>query len=291
MWRHAVVALLTTACGRLSFDSTKSDGGTATGDGAPPCVFGPWANEARIDELNTIADEADPAIRFDGLEIVFARDDATNKAELWIARRTSTTSPFGAPHPLSALNTITYDNGPAYSSDGLTLYYKCEVGGITLWTATRSALDQDFTNPTRLAGGPFDEMSDPSISADGLELFNDDSFGNLYDGVRASTAEDFVTPAPVPAPVATSNWHEGPSISRDNTTLYYVEELGSLFEIRVATRPGRGKPFGTPASLAELAGGTPKFDPELSADGLTLYFVRYEGGGESNIFKLERSCL
>lgn len=123
-------------------------------------------------------------------------------------------------------------------------------------------------------------------------MFNGDSFGNLYDGVRASTTDEFATPPLVPAPVAMSNWHEGPSISHDNKTLFYVEEVsGTLFEIRFATRAGRGQAFGTPVSIPELAGGTPEFDPELSADGLTLNFVHFDSGGESNIYKLERSCL
>jgi hypothetical protein len=289
--------LITAGCGRIWFDplgqaSDGSNGGDGgSGDAPPACsAFGPWQTQSLINELDTPIDEDDPAVRFDELEIVFAHEmSAGAPNDLFAARRSSTIEPFGPTYPLTALNSAGKDDGPAFSSDGLTLYWTSDAGGIRLWRATRTDTAQEFSNPELVPGGPFNEHAAPSISRDGLELFDSTSSGDLYVATRPTVNDPFGVPVLMPAPVASAQWQEGPSIAADDRTLYWGEDnTSSLFELRMATRADRTSPFSAPTVLADISMGE-AWDAEISADGRTLYFSRYTAG-QQDIWVTHRDC-
>jgi hypothetical protein len=294
MWRLGWLLVL--GCGRIGFGGTADagDGGGGIVD-APPadaCMLSAWGPPTMITELTTMFDERDPTIRTDNLELIFVRASATDPGDLYTARRPSPSAPFDNVHALTALNTAgTKDDGPSISSDGLTLYWKSEVGGvIQLWYSTRASIDVDFANPQVLPGGPFTERASPSISADNLELFQCSTMGHLYVAQRQSTTEYFGITQLIGSPIDSTNYLESPYISRDGTTLYYVEYLANIYTIRESTRAGSGSPFGTPITFPPLAGGVGDWEPELSADTKTLYFYRYNAG-QADLLTIHRDCL
>jgi hypothetical protein len=294
MWRVAWVVML--GCGRFGFGLEPQldapQHGVADTTTADACTLGPWGPATPISELtDTVFDERDPAIRSDDLELVFVRSTAADNGELFTARRASPADPFGPAVRLAALDTVAKDDGPALSRDGLRLYWKSEVGGvIQLWWSTRTSIDVDFASAAILPGGPFNERAEPSISSDDLELFQASTMGHLYVAGRSSSGADFGVSQMLGAPIDSANWLEGPAISHDGLTLFFVEFLAGVYEIRVATRPDRASPFGAPLSFPELAGGVGEWGPELSADGRTLYFYRYIAG-QADMFTIHRDCL
>jgi Tol biopolymer transport system component len=85
-----------------------------------------------ITELNTSGSNADPATSADERVIVFSstRAGAGNAGKnLWFAARPDLAQPFGAPLPLSAVNSDNDDADPFLSADGCRLYFASDRSG------------------------------------------------------------------------------------------------------------------------------------------------------------------
>ncbi|MBZ5538190.1 MAG: hypothetical protein LAO31_19730 [Acidobacteriia bacterium] len=86
-------------------------------------TFGPVTPVA---ELNTEFDELGPAVRRDGLEIVFdsTRPDGLGQRDVWTATRESSSAPWSVPVNLTILNGPFFDGGRmSFSFDGRMLYF------------------------------------------------------------------------------------------------------------------------------------------------------------------------
>jgi len=120
----------------------------------PDGTFGPVTPVA---ELNTPFNDAQPAIRRDGLEIFLSSDrpGTQGASDLWVATRASTADPWSAPMSLgSVVNSPPRPPGveqsndfrPALSFDGTALYFASALrpgnvsGMFDLWVTTRSKL-------------------------------------------------------------------------------------------------------------------------------------------------------
>ena len=93
---------------------------------------------APIAELNTASNDQQPAMRRDGLEVIFASDRAggSGALDLWVATRASTSDPWTTPQNLGAtVNSSAADQRPALSWNGTELYFG----------STRSRLQPDGT--------------------------------------------------------------------------------------------------------------------------------------------------
>ena len=110
---------------------------------------------------------------------------------------------------------------------------------------------------------------------------------------------DCVTTSPVNAGplINTANFEGGPSLSQDGLTLLFgaarQNSLGQLDEdIYIATRETVAEPFGPPQNLGPSINslGYGDYSPELSQDGLTLYFSssRPGGLGEADLYVTTR---
>jgi len=84
-----------------------------------------FAAPTRVAELSSGSQDWQPQPSEDGLTILFAsdRDGGTGKLDLWIARRTSVAMPFGAPVPLTELNSPTVDQAGWLSADGCRIWF------------------------------------------------------------------------------------------------------------------------------------------------------------------------
>ena len=70
-----------------------------------------------------------------------------------------------------------------------------------------------------------------------------------------------------------------PSVRGDGLELYFASNRdGNTQDIYVSTRGAPNQPWGAPAYVAELEGGSTETGPDISDDGLTLYFSRAVGG-------------
>src|SRR5262249_45899971 len=117
------------ACGRVGFDERGVDGGGGGGGSdMPQCVLGPWSAPGRLAALDTIYNEIAPALSADGLTLVFESDRLGDR-DLYIATRPSTSADFGSPILLDALDTPWNEHDPAFSMDGLSLYFTSDQNG------------------------------------------------------------------------------------------------------------------------------------------------------------------
>jgi Tol biopolymer transport system component len=198
------------------------------------------------------------------------------------------------------INSTANDLGASISADGLTLYFSSNrtggSGGYDLWCTTRATINDDWGPAVNLGQPPNSRYSywDPSISSDGLTLYFSDghspTFGNLSPGglggqgdiwmvTRASVNGAWGEPINL-GPAVNSQHAIHPSISSDSLSLYFQSHRpGALghCDIMVATRNSTSDPFEDPVFIRKVNTGGPEWTPDISADGLTLFFMRNPG--------------
>jgi len=159
-------------------------------------------------------------------------------------------------------------------------------------SAGSARADFTFGKPVNL--GPNINSSsvevDPSISADGLELFFESrrpgghGNGDIYVSRRASKDDPWGPCMNIGAPVNTAYYDQAPSISADGLSLYFSSYNrpgghGSD-DLWVTTRASVSDPWGPPVNLGATVNSS-SYDtmPSISADGLVLFFMSGRAGG------------
>lgn len=109
--------------------------------------------------LNSASRDARPAIRRDGLEILFTSDrpGGAGGIDIYVSTRATTQSAWNPPVNLAALNTNTTDGAPAHSPDGSVIYFASTrtggSGSSDLYTVARTSVNRapaaDFDGDAR----------------------------------------------------------------------------------------------------------------------------------------------
>jgi len=120
--------------------------------------------------------------------MVFARGPNPSTRDLFEAQRANIGDLWSAPVERTELTTADVDGGPTLALGGRLLVYftirSGGTGGTDLYTATRDAPMQPFTNLTELTElNTVDDDQDPWISEDGRVLVFSRN-GDLYMAVR-----------------------------------------------------------------------------------------------------------
>jgi hypothetical protein len=107
-------------------------------------VFGPATPVA---ELNDAANDIQPNVRSDGLEVVFSSNRAGSQSQdIWVATRPSVLAAWSAPvNAGGAINTAAGETRPSLSWDGQTLLFgraPGPEGGSDIFMTTRTALPE-----------------------------------------------------------------------------------------------------------------------------------------------------
>ena len=220
---------------------------------------------------------------------------------------------FGTPTNLGpTVNSSDNDYDPSISADGLSLFFNSYrpggSGGGDTWVTTRKTTDDPWVNPVNL--GPTVNSSShdnaPSISSDGLSLyFSSDRPGghggrDLWVTTRATKGDAWGTPVNLGPGVNSSASDHGPSISADGLSLYFSEHPFGPFrpggfgyvDIWVTTRPTTTDAWGEPVNLGPTVNSSVgEINPEISADGLLLFFDsrRTGGSGHDDIWVTRRA--
>jgi hypothetical protein len=147
----------------------------------------PFGDPSLVRVVNTADDELRPSLTQDELTLAFASDrpGGAGSYDLWLSQRASKQDDFSDPLNMSRLNTDGWDAGPAFSPDGLTIYFTSDragsVGATDIWYATRPDLASRFDAPQNLDAVNTDASeAGPSLSPDGTELF----FSSTVSGAR-----------------------------------------------------------------------------------------------------------
>jgi OOP family OmpA-OmpF porin len=106
---------------------------------------GVYAPAVLVPGVNSDADDGQPNVRRDGLELFFysTRPGALGGPDLYSAHRPSTSAPWSTPVNLgSEVNTAAGETRPSLSWDGTTLYFGStrEAGQSDIYVTTRRSL-------------------------------------------------------------------------------------------------------------------------------------------------------
>ncbi|MHC4580569.1 MAG: hypothetical protein ACYS14_03875 [Planctomycetota bacterium] len=203
----------------------------------------PWEEPVNLGPIvNSSSNEGGASIPADGLELFFSsnRPGGYGGIDIWVTTRKTIGDDWGTPLNLgSTVNSSANEVAPFISADGLQLYFMDwgvrrpgGYGGIDIWLTTRTTRDDEWGVPVNL-GPPVNSSAHeryPSISADGLALFFGSTrsggygLGDLYVTTRVTTEDPWGEPVNVGPSVNTSGWDDGPSISADGSTLYFVTD-------------------------------------------------------------------
>jgi hypothetical protein len=240
----------------------------------------------------------------DGLTLFFSALAETE--DIYSAVREPRSAHFSAAAAVPNLDAGGTEEGtPFLSFDGLSLYFFSTRPGAgvqadrDLWVTHRPALEAPFSaEPSVLpvVNGPsIDHL--PRLSRDekalifvsGRESPNEGS--NLWITRRGSKEEEFAAPVEVEG-INTNAREEGFSLSDDGLTLFFASDRLNEddMDLFVATRVDTAASFESVAPLVDLNSTAQDLDPQLSPDGLELFFASSRAG-PVQLFRALRECL
>ncbi|HEY4179404.1 MAG TPA: hypothetical protein VGM90_21315 [Kofleriaceae bacterium] len=170
--------------------------------------------------------------------------------------------PWGPPVHDPNLSSVGIDWGPSLSHDELTIVFASDRnnvgGGEDLYLATRPTPTSAWSTSTRISEiVPGIEPEDPSLSADGLDIY----WGNpaVSTAHRPNIAASFSVVGEVLSDTAAVNVLGGPDISPDGLTLLFTGSTSSdgnvhMFEAHRSAIGDAWGPFEMPLGLAQAQG-------------------------------------
>lgn len=225
---------------------------------------------------------------------------------------------FGEPTKVPNLNSSSAEISPSISADGLELYFAsndqhgADLSYHDIWVTTRTSTDEPWGVPRNL-GSPVNTPSgaevNPSISADGLELYFSDSWpsyvhewnlrsggygkGDIWVSKRETREANWGEPVNLGPQINSDSYDGTPHLSADGLSLYFGSNRSPDVEsdLYVSTRPTKDDPWGPAVALGApintMAEQDFLFYPFLSYDGLSLFFTAIpwpwgSAGGLSN---------
>jgi len=201
------------------------------------------------------------------------------------------------------------DEGLTVSTDGLSIFFgSCRPHGgeWDIWTCTRETTEDEWSPAMNLGPIVNTPQSEgyPSISADGLELFfcsiywqsqRPGGYGgaDLWVTKRASADDDWNEPENLGPVVNSTNHDSEPHISSDGLSLYFASERPGGYgpcNLYVTKRKTKDDPWEEPVNLGPTVNLGSAGTPNLSADGLLLFFTsnRSNGYGKADIWLSRR---
>jgi Tol biopolymer transport system component len=214
---------------------------------------------------------------------------------------------FGTPTNLGPrVNNSARDIWKSISADGLALFFHSTrtegYGAGDLWVTTRATIEDDWGEPVNLGPTVNSRYIDggPSISADGLSLyFSSNRPGtsgsrDIWLTKRATTNDPWGEPVNLGSTVNSVYIDATPGISADGLSLYFLSDRpggSGDIDLWVTTRRTVSDPWGTPVNLGPTVNSSAlDAGPNISADGLTLFFNsdRPGGSGSSDLWVTTR---
>jgi Tol biopolymer transport system component len=254
-----------------------------------PKNIGPTINSSDFD--------GGPSVSADELSLYFISDRPPSAGgDIWMATRASASEPFANPQRLGPeVNSPNSEGAPSILADGLELFFDRAPDGH-IFVSTRASTSVSFRTAMALSlGNAVCCDGFPAISADGLELYfcsnrvGGSGGDDIWVAVRPTLSQPFGPPRNLGPTVNSGAGDCEPSISRDGLELFFASDRAGgsgSHDIWVTTRANRSEAFRKPTNLG------PRFNtlfsderPDISADGMTLYFMSNRPGG-SGFFDL-----
>ncbi len=267
----------------VTTDATSADADAATTADARVASCDPskpFGTAVRVADFDANAARATPRLSPDELTIYFTSNGADAGADLSMAVRSSTSSPFGG-ETILPQSTASNDNDPMVSADQLSLWFHSNRNGTAdIFVATRASASGPFGAAATILGvdQPTTNENHAYFRGAGSELwFISDRAGgagafDIYVAKRMGKA--FAAPVRVPElSSAAQDWQPQPS--EDGLTMLFASDReggAGKMDLWIAHRSSVTAPFGAPSVLTEL--NSPSVDQAgwLSADGCRIWF-------------------
>jgi len=259
--------------------------------------------------INSGGNDSGPAISKDELSLYFASDVAGPPLRIYVSQRASVDHAWGTPVVLgSNVNDGIHSSGvPSLSRDGHWLFFNSNrgFGDIDIWASYREHVHDDFDWQPAVNLGPGVNTSGFEAGASYFE--NDGGAPQLFFG-RADMASDQFTKTKimVSEQLPDGTWATATEVSELNSPFPYGTQRPSIrfdgleiffFSMRpgglggsdiwVATRQSVDDVWDVPANLgAPVDTSFADFHPQISGDGLTLYFASSNPDGACGGFNL-----
>jgi hypothetical protein len=274
------------------------DGGGDIGDAGPSDAGQPFGTPQVLTGLRGGAfDVQDPAMNKEELDLYFTSPTG-GQNDIWVARRTLTSDPWGSGALLTEVSSPQNDEDPEISPDGLNLFLSSDRGGdgMHLYVSQRRTLDTPWEQPVRVDG----------LGASTLDVApaEDRAQRTLVFASQRGAAADLHLFAAT-RPDASAAWQPAAeltglsSTSRDTDPALFAEGRGLVFASRrtapgvttdlfQTSRPDSSSPFASRVDpIAELNTSYSEEDPWISEDGRHILFVS-DRDGRSRIYEARR---
>jgi hypothetical protein len=194
-----------------------------------------WSVPQPITAINSPSIESDAFLLDDNLTLYFS-SFRVSPIQLFVATRSSTTTPFGAPTAVSS-NGITDDViNVFFLPDGKTAFFVDSAANNLIDEATIT-LQGGIQNPKQLI---LDNSWWPCVTADALTMLYDyQANGEVRIAMRATTSDAFGAPAPVTELSGGPNTSTSPTwLSRDGCVVVLASDRAQqgLSQIYIAER-------------------------------------------------------
>jgi len=275
-----------------------SPGGASGSCAACVCTFDP--PERLVVPNGPGNDLWSPALSSDGLSLYFGVTVPGLTEQIARSTRSDRAASFGLWQALPAPINQGTEGSPHLSADALSLYfYSRRAGGVgsrDLYVATRARPADEFDGVTLLSNlnsAGLDHQ--PWISLDQLRLyFVSDRSGNVdvWRSTRSSNGTVFDPPQAV-SELNTTSEEGGVSLSPDELEAILTSNRpggAGARDLYRSSRSSTSELFSSPVPIVELNTSDNEIDPELSADGVELYFASNRGGGTSSLYRAVRRC-
>ncbi len=263
--------------------------------------------------INASNSELSPALSPDGLSLFFAsaRDGGMGGWDIWVSRRESPCTTFGAPVNLGlAINTAEREQGAFISRDGHLLFFvrgNAELTSGDIYVSRRKNKHDDsgwgepvllgeHVNTAQLETEPW--FVDGAGHGTGLLYFGRGPGNQEQDFYVARISKRGRTLGPA---VALSELNsagtlplgneDGIAVRKDQREAIFASRRLSTgaAELFVSTRTSVKEPWGQPQLITELNSVRPDLHPALSADARSLVFSSVRSGtGEFRLYMSTR---
>jgi hypothetical protein len=244
-------------------------------------------------------DVQDPSLTFEELELYFTSPTG-GLNDIWVARRTLPTDPWGAGTLVTELSSPQNDEDPEVSVDGLTMYLCSDRGGDGrhLYVSQRRTRDTPWEQPVRVDGLGSSTL-DQAPAVDRAQVYL------VFASQRGTATVAHLFAATRPDAGASTAWQTaGELTALSSTTLdtdpaLFAEGRGLVFASR-RTPPGMttdlfqtarsdvSSPFASRVDpISELNTAASEEDPWISQDGRHILFVS-DRDGRSRIYEARR---
>lgn len=282
-------------------DETSVTGEThTTGDSGPeepPPEVGPFGTPVSLPFNDPAAEDDDPTLTEDMLELYFAsqRLGGFGNDDIWVTRRDALDGDWDAPEPVVELNTFDRDNTPEISLDGLVIMLASTRDGLLdedVFVSMRADRSAPWSEPVTVA-----EMSTsvrdlcPFATADGSHVYGCTGSFLALDLVRfEKIAGVWSGPTPI-GELNTRDLDCGAWLDSSARVIAFMSDRpggAGATDLYVASRPTVDEPFGMPERIGGINSPWWDDDPWISQDGGVVYFAS-DREGAGNLYVAHRA--